>query len=552
MKRVFVPILLIALFACIHAETGVRFIIDLSETIRAGIFRPDAGDRVVLRGTFNGWTGDDWKLNFRDSSATGVFNFAADDSMQFEYKFVIVLADGRNIWEDRPEPDNPDNGNRRLKAGTAARIQVQAVFALSPYSIGFRGGEVYFQPEQMLADFRQMRSILEKEHCCMYEYTGKEEFDRYLDQVGKELAEPLRVSRFYNMLSAVTAKIGCMHTAVWMPGSFWDMQPQNLWPLQVQVIQDYLVVTGTYADSLEVPPGSVLLAINGKPVHEILSELREFISADAFNPHFINWQIQKRFPMLLARSYGFPEQYRVRYALPGRKTSVERTIQPAGITAVREVVFRNFHHPKLTLNVWKQQNYALLTVPTFIYYDRLDYFRAFMDSSFTVVKNKNIGNLIIDLRGNDGGDPYCAASLFSYLIKQPQPYFAEPYSKYSSLAEPIVPAENRFDGNLFVFLDRACGSTNGHFAALLKYHKCGTIIGEPTGATYKCNGGKDGQRRLKYSGIDLFFTRGTYSAAVSGMDKHSPIYPDVPASLTYRDFLAGRDVFMEAALKMIH
>ncbi len=40
-----------------------------------------------------------------------------------------------------------------------------------------------------------------------------------------------------------------------------------------------------------------------------------------------------------------------------------------------------------------------MTVETFIYYDKVDYFRNFMDSSFLLIREKGIKNLILDLRG---------------------------------------------------------------------------------------------------------------------------------------------------------
>lgn len=35
------------------------------------------------------------------------------------------------------------------------------------------------------------------------------------------------------------------------------------------------------------------------------------------------------------------------------------------------------------------------------------------------------------------------------------------------------------------------------------------------------------------------------------MDKAKPIMPDYPVRETYRDFLDGRDVYLEAALRLI-
>ena len=48
----------------------------------------------------------------------------------------------------------------------------------------------------------------------------------------------------------------------------------------------------------------------------------------------------------------------------------------------------------------------------------------------------------------------------------------------------------------------------------------------------------------------LYFGRSTFAAAVENMDKAKPIMPDYPVKETYHDFLTGKDVFMETALKM--
>ncbi len=160
-------------------------------------------------------------------------------------------------------------------------------------------------------------------------------------------------------------------------------------------------------------------------------------------------------------------------------------------------------------------------------------------------------NLILDLRGNDGGDPFCAAPLFSYLEHEPVPYFVESYGKYSQLAEPIPLAENRFTGNLFTLIDGRCNSTNGHFCSLLKYHKIGKFVGTEGGATYKCNAGKNTQIHLKNTRIMLFFGRSTYAAAVEGMDKTQGILPDYTVVQTYRDFLDGKDTVLEYTFELI-
>ena len=178
-------------------------------------------------------------------------------------------------------------------------------------------------------------------------------------------------------------------------------------------------------------------------------------------------------------------------------------------------------------------------------------FKSFIDSSFNVIQTKNIENLVMDLCGNNGGDPFCASYLFSYLAPKELPYFPEPYGKYARLAEPLSLPQNNFQGNLFTLIDGSCFSTTGHFCALLKYHKIGKFIGTETGATFTCTG------NVRY--LNLHHTRlilGTareqrYSVAVKNMDKKSGVLPDYPVERSQNDLVAGKDTVLNFALDLI-
>ncbi len=403
--------------------------------------------------------------------------------------------------------------------------------------------------KELQEDFLQFRRLLEENHCCLYEYSSKAKMDSLFELSYNRIGDQMRLEEFFRLLAPVTAEIGCMHTATWMPGGFFNAHPENMFPLKIKLIDDQVVVTGSYRDSMEVPRGSILQEINGLPAATVIKCLRTITSADAFNPMFKDAQLTRRFPMFYASYFGFPQKYVIKYALPGRKTSETKTITPATIESVRKVVFAHFGSPPLRLEIIEGKNTALMTVETFIYYDKVDYFRHFMDSSFLLIKEKGIENLILDLRGNGGGDPFCSVILLSYLEEKPVPYFAGSYGRYEELAQPVPLATNHFTGNLYTLIDGSCGSTNGHFCALLRYNGIGKFIGTPSGSTYKCNAGRGTEFTLDNSRIIITMGRGTYAAAVSGMDKRAPIMPDIPVTETYHSFLEKRDVIMERALQ---
>jgi C-terminal processing protease CtpA/Prc len=225
-------------------------------------------------------------------------------------------------------------------------------------------------------------------------------------------------------------------------------------------------------------------------------------------------------------------------------------LTPANYKTVNDQVLFHFHNPPLGFKILDDKDAALMTIPTFIYYDKVDFFRNFMDSCFALINTEKINNLILDVRGNTGGDPFCASILLSYLQTREVPYFSEPYGRYQSLSEPLPLPENHFKGNLFTLVDGGCGSTNGHFCALLKYYNIGKFVGTPSGATYKCNAGRNTELRLTNTQMIITIGRSTYAAAVKNMDT-SAIWPDLLVEETYEAFLAGKDVFIETALREI-
>jgi hypothetical protein len=408
-----------------------------------------------------------------------------------------------------------------------------------------------YSTDDLKEDFLQMRQILEENHVNLYEYTDKETFDNLFEQQLKLIDNPMQLNEFFKILTPITAHVGCGHTNVWMPSEYWNSGPDKLFPLKIKMIEGNVVVIGNYNSDSLIPKGSIILEINNTSIEDIYDEMKKNYSADAFNEHFILSQIERRFSLIFARRFGFPEKFSVTYALPGRKTKKTKYENPANIEAVRSVVFDNFNHPELKFEIIEEKNIALMTIQTFIYYDQVPKFKKFLETSFQEINNKNIPDLILDLRGNDGGDPFCAAPLLSYLISEPVPYYAESYGRYSELAEPIPLAENGFNGNLFTLINGRCFSTNGHFCSLLKYHEIGDFVGTEGGATYKCNAGKNTQFDLSNTKIMLYIGRSTFATAVENLDKTQGILPDYYVEQTYKDYLKDKDSILEFTFNLI-
>lgn len=404
-----------------------------------------------------------------------------------------------------------------------------------------------FTLEQMQEDFQQMRRAMEGMHPAMYDYISKEDFDVLFDQRIKELNNSMGLEDAFRVFASLMARMGCMHSSVWMPSGYWNNLSGKLFPIKMRFIGEDAYAYRSYSESDSLPTGGKVLSINGKPMEEILRNLKTVISADACSDQYKKFRLGFRFPLIYSLFYGHPDSFEVAYQKPGEDTKRESVIQPVPTKRI----WKNMIEPRdLDLDIRKDISTAVMTIPHFSYYNDHDRFFGFVDGSFAEIEKKGLKNLIIDLRRNNGGDPFCAVRLFAYIAHEPVPYFSKPYGRYARLAKPVPLRENHFKGKLYVLIDGGGGSTTGHLLGLLKYHKIGTLIGEETGATYVCHDAKN-SFLLKNTRFQVSVATGTFASAVQGLPKDRGVLPDILIDPTPQDMAAGLDTVLEHTLSLI-
>jgi hypothetical protein len=182
----------------------------------------------------------------------------------------------------------------------------------------------------------------------------------------------------------------------------------------------------------------------------------------------------------------------------------------------------------------------------------LDSYLNKMDQVFTAIRKKNIHNLILDLRGNQGGHPFFAAVLLSYLAQEPFTYFddTDRVEEFGPLYEPMPPSEKTFQGDCYVLVDGGVLSTAGHLVSLIKYHNLGQFVGEEPGSSFYCN---DMSRRIQLpnSKIEVNIPQKTFKTSVSGFKADAPFVVDFPAYMEVSDLTNGVDSQMEFTSQLI-
>jgi hypothetical protein len=528
-----------------NGQVSVTFRMNLDSLIKNGLFNPGLGHRVFIRGSFNNWEGTAYELHRQPSGNIyqGCFDMAGAPGDTVIYKYVIEKKPGNFFWEDNPDPANPDHGNRRLVLENGKMILPPATFHHNEYF----SYPVIFSKKKLQEDFLQFRNILENTHPALYDYTEKDLLDSIFDSNYTRIDTALDFRSFLILMTEVMAKVGCGHSSLWIPGSYWMVTPEKLFPLKLHITGVKMYVTGSYAESREIPVGSELLSINGVPVASIIIRLQSLTSADGFNQSFRQARVARDFSVKYAMAYGFPNVFLVEYLSPDTGQKLQESLTPVSRRMVDQ---GNPDLTELSLKEMPEASAALLTINTFAYYSRVDMFHNFIDSVFRVIDQKGVENLVLDLRGNSGGDPFCASYLWAYLEQEPLPYFEDHYGKYDTLANPVPLPANHFGGKLFTLIDGNGFSTTGHFCGLLKYHRVGKFVGTELGATYTCTGNTT-YPPLDHTGIMVGTARVMrYNAAVGNMDLMHGIIPDYPVELSRQDIISNRDAVLEYALEL--
>jgi hypothetical protein len=404
--------------------------------------------------------------------------------------------------------------------------------------------------EELREDFQQLVAIT-RQHPALHAFTDEVEYRQLVRQQAQKLNQPLAITDFYRVLMPLVTKIGCGHSALDFERIISDSSATVL-PLRLVFHQGRGYVLGDYSPAARLTAGTEITRINGKSIPALLAQLETYISTDGNNASLKKEQLNVlTFNALLAIEENFPKVYTLSYRLT-EKDSIRQIVIPEVAAQTFSKTYRATvkPDPELQFGMDTAKRVAILTVKSFNFYNQVDSFKRFVDDSFTKIKRAKINQLVLDLRYNGGGDPFCSAYLLTYLVQKPVPYFAHPYPQYERLAQPMPLPRNRFTGPLYVLINGFCSSSTGHLCALLKSHGRGEFIGTETHGTYTCNDGSE-TFYLTNTGLEVRMARSIFQVAATGLPRFRGILPDNMVEPVPADWLTGNDPVMQFALQRI-
>jgi C-terminal processing protease CtpA/Prc len=292
-----------------------------------------------------------------------------------------------------------------------------------------------YAPEQLQRDYDLYRDILEHHHPSLYWYTAKDSLNYYFDYGRRQLTDSMTEPQFRKLLNFVTAKINCGHTSV-RSSKAWSkysdtVRVGKMFPLSMKLWNDTMLVTANLnrRDSI-LKRGTMITKVNGMTVPQLTDTMFRYLSADGYNTTHKYQSLSNRgyFGSLYTTLYGPKEKYELEYIdSTGKPRMITIPVyNPAVDTVGRMAVRPPARVPQPSKKERRRQQIstirllridtvnhtAMMTLSTF---GKGYGLRKFFRQSFAALEKNNITHLIVDVRGNGGGNVNNSTLLTRYI-----------------------------------------------------------------------------------------------------------------------------------------
>jgi hypothetical protein len=464
-------------------------------------------------------------------------------------------------------------------------------------------------PKAMQADLSLLEGALTTMHPGLYRYQTPAQFASAVAKVRAQCTKPQTEHRFYILLAQLAEQIHCGHTYL-NPLNLADtlaarFLPPTVLPFLFVVGDDNrFIITHNLTPDTCFAPGDELTSVNGIPTSRIIDSLLSISRSDGLNAlgkkrHNLfqvpnNVDIYSPYDIFFPFFFGDSKDFLITLNPAKGKT---RTTTVQGLTikeraATYATKFGAAPTPEASFACqYPTPQTAYFKAGTFGFWNSKFPIEAYIDSVFkSIIANKAVQNLIIDIRENEGGNDDLANQILAYLATKPfgcqdaprlcYRYLTLPDSlrphlrtwsddfyapkapalytrnalglyelKASETCVPIQPRAKHFSGKVYMLIGPNNSSATFEMAANFQAGAMGTLIGEPTGGTRQgLNGGKIFFLTLPNSHFQLDLPIQYYyhpGAPDTG------VIPDVTVKTTRQSIAQGTDPALDYTLKLL-
>lgn len=474
-----------------------------------------------------------------------------------------------------------------------------------------------FPRVKMRKDLEIFKNIRLKANSGLYKYRTEKETDSIYTWAEAQVERSASYRDFYNIIVKLTDFEGSLHNDTSLPEKYrksMAAETSGYFPYPVKPVAGKWVLN---MEGAEIPLGAELVSVNGRPFGDIIADLGKYYTTDGVNTTGKTIGIQYNFSRYYRLHYGLEPAFTVCFIPHGSATEQYRTLKSAGYRDYYKNVKKRYSFPDDEANYkdWEEDEMysftvidsitALLTVNSFSMGGKHSAshkrYVHFLDSVFASVKQREIKNLIVDVRYNGGGTDPNDLVTYSYLTDRnfqenrqawvsfrKVPYLRYAYSKTPAFLRPLgvgkynrmlreefpvekegrfyedetsedhrvrSPAKNAFTGNIYLLISPRVASAGSLFAAMVAGNPNTVTIGEEAmGGYYGHNGHTPWGYILPKSGLATFFSLVNLEQDVP--EKTNQVYnrgiiPDYNVPRSFDDYLEHKDTQMMFVLELI-
>lgn len=361
---------------------------------------------------------------------------------------------------------------------------------------------------QAVADIDTLLHTLAEVHPGLYDRLSKSDLEGRFGSIKAGLQDTVSAIDLYGSIAPVVAQIGDAHTAMVLPYSEVMVKAGKYVPVYPTIDSNTGRMYVKASVGNVVPYDSEIVSINGVSAKEMKDRMLVFVGGERefFRLTMIDNSIMGMFHYLFAA----PE-YAITYIEPDGKEEKSITLQAveadrlnSGLVLSPKIMKLMAEHGSEAPYMFRIMDDKTVAVMNFDACQDVEGMKAFADSMFTVLREKGIKNLIIDVRYNGGGNSNVGDVLLKYIAPKPFAQYGKTLVKVTpttialtgnrydkpdthifpedsvSRHEPL-PEAQRFDGRVFLLTSHTTFSSASSFAWAFKETGCGTVVGEETG-----------------------------------------------------------------------
>jgi carboxyl-terminal processing protease len=345
---------------------------------------------------------------------------------------------------------------------------------------------------------------------------------------------------FYTLINQMLFQLEVSHLAVVPHGAWALVEPVISAPgeigIDVRLLDGEAVITGvepgSAGEKAGLRPGLAIQSIDGLPIDEIIDEA----ALNLAPPYNSRARVDNITRAILALIYGDPETaVSIGYADESGKTQTAHLLRTA-----RERKRSDFGFPVFL-------EFEQRRLDDGIGYVRFNSFHQDLTAELVgaIESMREAPGIIIDLRGNPGGDPRVGAALAGQFMRERAPFWTT-RSRDRTGTIHINPVEKPYDGPVVVLIDATSTSGSEIFAAAMQAVGRGLIVGEHSSGN--CLAAD--LERLS-TGASFIYPIVQAIAPDGTVIEGNGVTPDIEVALDRVLLLQGRDSQLEAAIEYI-